>query len=78
MPEVPNAYKCDYCNTLMEPIEQKTKRWHTKWCSACGAKLYDAFVGTVETDLAAGADAQVLEKLAALEASFPLPKTSAK
>lgn len=45
MPEVPNAYKCDYCNTLMEPIEQKTERWHTKWCSACGAKLYDVFIG---------------------------------
>jgi Zn finger protein HypA/HybF involved in hydrogenase expression len=45
MPEIPNAYKCDYCHKLMEPIEQKDNRWHTKWCSACGAKLYDVFIG---------------------------------
>jgi hypothetical protein len=45
MGEVPNAWECDYCGVLMEPIEQKTDRWHTKWCSKCGAKLYDVFVG---------------------------------
>lgn len=45
MPEVPNAYRCDFCSTLMEPIDERTVRWHTKWCRACGAKLYDVFVG---------------------------------
>lgn len=45
MPEVPNAYKCDYCHVLMEPIEHRDARWHTKWCSQCGVKLYDVFIG---------------------------------
>jgi hypothetical protein len=45
MPEVPNAYKCDFCHTLMEPVEKNDGRWHTKWCSVCGAKLWDVFVG---------------------------------
>ena len=45
MPEVPNAYRCDYCQALMEPIEQKTEHWHTKWCSVCYMKLYDVFIG---------------------------------
>jgi hypothetical protein len=45
MPEVPNAYKCDYCRVIMVPIEKKDERWHTKWCSACGAKLFDLFIG---------------------------------
>ncbi len=45
MPEIPSAWKCDYCGTLMEPIERKTDRWHTKWCSVCWAKLHDVFVG---------------------------------
>jgi hypothetical protein len=49
MPEV-NAYRCDYCRTLMEPIEKKTDRWHTKWCSACGAKLYDVFIGETKQE----------------------------
>jgi hypothetical protein len=51
MPEVPNAYKCDYCRSLMEPVEQKTDRWHTKWCSVCGAKLYDVFIGDAHTEV---------------------------
>jgi hypothetical protein len=50
MPEVPNAYKCDFCRTLMEPVEKNDGRWHTKWCSACHAKLYDVRL----TDLFAG------------------------
>jgi hypothetical protein len=50
MPEVPNAYRCDYCNTLMEPIEVKSERWHTKWCSKCGAKLYDVFIVTASDE----------------------------
>ena len=50
MPEVPNAYKCDYCGVLMEPIERLTPRWHTKWCSACGATLWDVFVGGSQPD----------------------------
>lgn len=29
----------------MVPLEEKNGRWHTKWCSACGAKLYDIFIG---------------------------------
>ena len=45
MPEVPNAYRCDYCHVLMEPIEFKDHRWHTKYCSACHMKLYDVFIG---------------------------------
>lgn len=45
MPEVPNAYRCDYCNALMEPIEINDGRWHSKWCSVCGAKLWDVYVG---------------------------------
>lgn len=44
MPEVSNAYRCEYCHTLMEPIEKIDKRWHTKWCASCGVKLYDEFI----------------------------------
>jgi hypothetical protein len=47
MPEVPNAYRCDYCHVLMEPIERNDGQWHTKWCSACGEKLYDVYLGNV-------------------------------
>ena len=47
MPEVPNAYRCDFCHTLME---EKTERWHTKWCLACGAKLWDTFVPKLGDD----------------------------
>jgi hypothetical protein len=45
MGEMPNAWQCDYCRELMVPVEVKDARWHTKWCSKCGAKLYDVFVG---------------------------------
>jgi hypothetical protein len=45
MPEVPNAYECEYCHELMEPREEITEQWHTKWCSKCGARLYDVFIG---------------------------------
>lgn len=44
MPEVPNAYRCDYCHVLMEPYEEKTSRWDTGWCSSCGRKLWDVLV----------------------------------
>lgn len=45
MPEMPNAYQCDYCRKLMIPVENKDARWHTKWCSLCGVVLYDVFIG---------------------------------
>lgn len=45
MPEMPNAYQCDYCRKLMIPVENKDARWHTKWCSLCGMLLYDVFIG---------------------------------
>lgn len=49
MPDVPNAYRCDYCHKLMEPVEHKDARWHTKWCSLCGVRLYDVFIGDDDT-----------------------------
>jgi len=48
MGEMPNAYQCDYCRKLMIPIEKKDARWHTKWCSLCGVRLYDVFIGDGE------------------------------
>jgi hypothetical protein len=45
MPEVPNAYQCDYCRKIMVPLEQETDRWHTKWCSLCHMPLYDVLIG---------------------------------
>lgn len=45
MPEVPNAYKCEFCGKLMVPLEKIDDRWHTRWCSICGTKLYDLFIG---------------------------------
>ena len=45
MPEVPNAYQCDYCHKIMVPMERKDARWHTKWCSCCFMPLYDVFIG---------------------------------
>ena len=45
MPEEPNAYRCDFCHRLMIPVEIKTERWHTKFCSLCGLLLSDIFIG---------------------------------
>jgi hypothetical protein len=52
MPEVPNAYQCDYCHKIMTPIETKDARWHSKFCSLCGFRFYDVFIGQtpVNTD----------------------------
>jgi len=44
MPEVSNAYRCDFCHKLMEPVEQNDGRWHTKWCSLCGEKIFDVLL----------------------------------
>lgn len=52
MPEVPNAYQCEYCSKIMVPLEQKTDRWHTKWCSKCGMPLYDVFIGDSDAETA--------------------------
>jgi hypothetical protein len=63
MPEVPNAWKCDYCHTIMVPIERKTERWHTKWCSACGAKLWEVFIGDQSATIKRGSCCLRKEKI---------------
>jgi hypothetical protein len=49
MPEVHNAYQCDFCGVLMEPIEIVTLRWHSKYCSKCGRRVFDLFIGEVNS-----------------------------
>jgi len=62
MGEMPSAWQCDYCRELMVPIERKTDRWHTKWCSKCGAKLWDVFVGESEVGFTADGVAVVRDR----------------
>jgi hypothetical protein len=42
------AYKCDACGATAAPIEERSARWHSKWCSVCLTRYYDVFVGGVE------------------------------